>query len=148
MQKVFWTQGAKVSERSFAPVQPHFAPVQKQFWVVQKTFRRPLLPGSKRPFAPSPKHFWEFFPFRSISQARSFPRPEIFIQSWGWGLETSSCGIARFHFCTGKIAFSDPQPLRRVQWTRLIGHQRLRVGPRLSQAVLQGVPFMGLQVLR
>ena len=69
MQKVFWTQGAKVSEKSLAPVQPHFAPVQKQFWVVQKTFRRPLLPGSKRPFAPSPKHFWEFSLFGQ------FPRP-------------------------------------------------------------------------
>ena len=69
MQKVFWTQGAKVSEKSFAPPKPHFAPVQKQFWVVQKTFRRPLLPGSKRPFAPSPKHFWE------LSLFGQFPRP-------------------------------------------------------------------------
>ena len=42
---------------------------QKQFWVVQKTFRRPLLPGSKRPFAPSPKRFWEF------SLCIQFPRP-------------------------------------------------------------------------
>ena len=42
------------------------------FWVVQKTFRRPLLPGSKRPFAPSPKHFWGIFPFRS-----NFPGPQL-----------------------------------------------------------------------
>ena len=48
---------------------PHLAPVQKQFWVVQKTFRRPLLPESKRPFAPSPKHFLEFSFFGQ------FPRP-------------------------------------------------------------------------
>ena len=40
-----------------------------KFWVVQKTFRRPLLPGSKRPFAPSPKHFLEFSLFGR------FPRP-------------------------------------------------------------------------
>ena len=39
------------------------------FWVVQKTFRRPLLAGSKRPFAPSPNHFWEF------SLSGQFPRP-------------------------------------------------------------------------
>ena len=69
MQKVFWTQGAKVSEKSFAPPKTAFAPVQNGVWVVQKTFRRPLLPGSKRPFAPSPKHFWEFSLFGQ------FPRP-------------------------------------------------------------------------
>ena len=79
VQKVFWTQGAKVSEKSFAPPKTHFAPVQKQFWVVQKTFRRPLLPGSKRPFAPSPKHFWEFslfgqFPRSAASQRKRAQR--------------------------------------------------------------------------
>ena len=57
------------STKPLAPVQPHFALVQKQLWVVQKTFRRPLLPGSKRPIAPSPKHFWEFSLFGQ------FPRP-------------------------------------------------------------------------
>ena len=36
---------------------------------MQNTFRRPLLPESKRPFAPSPKHFWEFSLFGQ------FPRP-------------------------------------------------------------------------
>ena len=54
VQKVFWTQGAKVSQESFAPpktsfalMQPHLAPVQEVF----------LRAGSKRPFEPSPNHF-------------------------------------------------------------------------------------------
>ena len=52
MQQVFWT----ASKKPFALV--HIAPVQKRVWVVQKTLRRPLLPGSKIPVAPSPDHFW------------------------------------------------------------------------------------------
>ena len=42
-----------------ALVQKRVAPVQNRVWVVQKTLGRPLLPGSKTPFAPSPNHFWE-----------------------------------------------------------------------------------------
>ena len=42
-----------------ALVHKRVAPVQNRVWVVQKTLGRPLLPGSKTPFAPSPNHFWE-----------------------------------------------------------------------------------------
>ena len=38
MQKVFWTQGAKVSQESFAPQKPCFAPVQLSFAPVQEAF--------------------------------------------------------------------------------------------------------------
>ena len=38
MQKVFWTQGAKVSQESFAPPKPYFAPVQLSFAPVQVAF--------------------------------------------------------------------------------------------------------------
>ena len=36
------------------------APVQNRVLVVQKTLGRPLPPGSKTPFAPSPNHFGHF----------------------------------------------------------------------------------------
>ena len=36
MQKVFWTQGAKVSQESFALPKPCFAPVQLSFAPVQE----------------------------------------------------------------------------------------------------------------
>ena len=35
---MFWTQGAKVSQESFAPPQPRFAPVQLSFAPVQEAF--------------------------------------------------------------------------------------------------------------
>ena len=38
MQKVFWTQGAKVSQESFAPPKPCFALVQLSFAPVQEDF--------------------------------------------------------------------------------------------------------------
>ena len=38
MQKVFWAQGAKVSQESFAPPKPCFAPVQLSFAPVQEAF--------------------------------------------------------------------------------------------------------------
>ena len=47
VQKVILGQG---SERLLAPV-------QNRFQMVQKTLGRPLLPGSTRPFAPSPNYF-------------------------------------------------------------------------------------------
>ena len=43
-----------------ALVQKRVAPVQNRALVVQKTLGRPLLPGSKTPFAPSPNHFGHF----------------------------------------------------------------------------------------
>ena len=43
-----------------ALVQKRVAPVQNRVWVVQKTLGRPLLLGSKTPFAPSPNHFGHF----------------------------------------------------------------------------------------
>ena len=43
-----------------ALVQKRVAPVQNRVLVVQKTLGRPLLPGSKTPFAPSPNHFGHF----------------------------------------------------------------------------------------
>ena len=70
MQKVVWTQGAKVSEKPLAPPKTAFAPVQNGVAPVQEAFRRPLPPASKRPFAPSPKHFWGEF-----SLFGRFPRP-------------------------------------------------------------------------
>ena len=39
VQKVFWTQGAKVSQESLAPSETCFAPVQPYFVPVQETFR-------------------------------------------------------------------------------------------------------------
>ena len=48
------------STKPLAPVRNVVARVQKVFWVVQKTLGRPLLPGSKRPFEPSPNHFGDF----------------------------------------------------------------------------------------
>ena len=41
-------------------VQKRVAPVQNRVLVVQKTLGRPLLRGSKTPFAPSPNHFGHF----------------------------------------------------------------------------------------
>ena len=35
---MFWTQGAKVSQKSFAPPKPCFAPVQLSFAPVQEVF--------------------------------------------------------------------------------------------------------------
>ena len=52
-----------------APVQNGVTPVQKGFLVVQRTLGRPLLPMSKRPFAPSPNYFWRF------SLTGNFPGP-------------------------------------------------------------------------
>ena len=43
-----------------ALVQKRVEPVPNRVWVVQKTLGRPLLPGSKTPFAPSPNHFGHF----------------------------------------------------------------------------------------
>ena len=45
MQKVFWTQGAKVSEKSFAPPKPHFGN-----FPFSVNFPGPQLPKSKAPF--------------------------------------------------------------------------------------------------
>ena len=56
-------------QRPLARVQNRVAPVQNRVLVVQKTLGRPLLPGSKTPFAPSPNHFWEFSIFRPLWQA-------------------------------------------------------------------------------
>ena len=69
-----------------APVQNGVAPVQTRFLVVQKTLGRPLLPGSKRPFAPSPNHFWRFslnwqFP-RSVAPQPKFFCPMFFAPPW------------------------------------------------------------------
>ena len=47
------------SENGVAPVQNGVAPVLNGFRMVQKTLGRLSLPGLKRPFAPSPNHFWE-----------------------------------------------------------------------------------------
>ena len=47
-------------QRPLALVQKRVAPVQNRVLVVQKTLGRPLLPGSKTPFAPSPIHFGHF----------------------------------------------------------------------------------------
>ena len=47
-------------QRPLALVQKRVAPVQNRILVVQKTLGRPLLPGSKTPFAPSPNHFGHF----------------------------------------------------------------------------------------
>ena len=47
-------------QRPLALVQQRVAPVQNRVLVVQKTLGRPLLLGSKTPFAPSPDHFWTF----------------------------------------------------------------------------------------
>ena len=58
--KCLWTPRARASCTGVNGV----APVQKRVWVVQKTLGRPLLPEeSKRPFAPSPNHFWRLFLF-------------------------------------------------------------------------------------
>ena len=38
MQKVFWSQGAKVVHKSFAPPKTSFAPVQPRFVLVQEAF--------------------------------------------------------------------------------------------------------------
>ena len=73
---------------------PIFAPVAKAVvGLVQKTFRRPLLPGSKRPFAPSPKHFWEFPLFGQ------FPRPAAsqHYKSMGFRVHLS---VICFHLAT------------------------------------------------
>ena len=43
-----------------ALVQKRVAPVQNRVWVVQKTLGRPLLSGSKTPFAPSLNNFGHF----------------------------------------------------------------------------------------
>ena len=47
-------------QRPLALAQKRVAPVQNRVLVVQKTLGRPLLPGSKTPFAPSPNHFGHF----------------------------------------------------------------------------------------
>ena len=52
-----------------ALVQKRVAPVQNGVWVVQKTLGRPLLLGSKTPFAPSPNHFGHFRGFGPLEQA-------------------------------------------------------------------------------
>ena len=39
VQKVFWTQGAKVTQASFAPPKPSFAPVRNGVAPVQEAFR-------------------------------------------------------------------------------------------------------------
>ena len=46
--------------------------MQNRFRKVQETLARPLLPGSKRPFAPSRNHFREFPIFDPLSQAAWF----------------------------------------------------------------------------
>ena len=71
--------GRRGCNRSFAPGEQKasctgVAPVQKRFWVVQKTLGRPLLPGSKRPCAPSPNHFGRFSLFGPRSAASADPR--------------------------------------------------------------------------
>ena len=48
---VFWTQRAR---RLSHQCKVGVTPMQKRSWVVQKTLGRPLLPGSQRPFVPSP----------------------------------------------------------------------------------------------
>ena len=70
MQKVFWTQGAKVSEKSFAPPKTAFAPVQNGVAPVQEA----LCSLGPKDLLHPPLSTFGNFPFRSISQARSFPR--------------------------------------------------------------------------
>ena len=43
-----------------------------RFGWCKRLFGDLVLPGSKRPSAPSPKHFWEFFPF-----SVNFPGPQL-----------------------------------------------------------------------
>ena len=65
-QKVFSTQGAKLSQEPSAP-KTSFALVQTPS---RTTARGLLLAGSKRPVAPSPNHFSEIFRFSG-----DFPGP-------------------------------------------------------------------------
>ena len=67
---MFWAQGAKVSQGSLAPSEICFAPVQPYL----HQCKRILLPGSKRPPAPSRNHFREFPIFDPLSQAAWFAR--------------------------------------------------------------------------
>ena len=69
MQKVFWTQGAKVSEKVFCTTQTPFCTGAKAVLGGAKNFSETFAPWVQRPFAPSPKHFWEFSLFGQ------FPRP-------------------------------------------------------------------------
>ena len=67
VQKVFWTQGAKVSEKSvFAPPKTAFATVQNGV----APARGFVLPGPKDPFAPPP-----LSTFGKFSLFGQFPRP-------------------------------------------------------------------------
>ena len=47
-------------QRPVALAQKRAAPAQNRVLVVQKTLGRPLVPGFKTPFAPSPNHFGHF----------------------------------------------------------------------------------------
>ena len=53
-------------QRPLALVQKRVAQVQNRVLVVQETLGRPLLPGSKTPFASSPNHFWALLRFRAL----------------------------------------------------------------------------------
>ena len=67
VQKVFRIQGAEVSQEPLAPSETSFAPVQPHpFCTSARGFS---LPGSNRPFAPSPNHFGEFPIFDPLPHA-------------------------------------------------------------------------------
>ena len=79
MQKAFWTQGAKVSQESFAQPKPFLCTSATPFCTGAKDF---LFAGSKTPVAPSPNHFWEFALFgqfpRSVASQVYFSLAGLF----------------------------------------------------------------------